>query len=153
MLQQELRCQRRPQRPAVARAQLHPHTEDLDYLAAPDADVVLLEDGYEDDEDLEDYEDYAAASIADEELAMAEYSADDYEPEPEQEPEPELELEPEPVQKTKQKQKQMPAKMPQPEPTPEYIPMAPEDFAKLSKKAQKLERERMNPKFRKLYNL
>ena len=140
MLQQQLRCQRRPQRPVAARAQLHPETEDLDYLAAPDADIVLLDDGTE-DEDLEDYEDYAAADIADEELAMAEYSADDYEPEPEPEPQP------------PQKPKLTKMSQPVPEPTPEYITIAPDLFAKLSKKAQKLERERMNPKFRKYYGL
>ena len=132
VLQQQLRCHRRPAQPVSrARAQLHPEAEDVDYLAAPDAAVVLLEDRLQED----DYGDYAAAGIADDQLAMAEYAADDYVPEldlePEPEPETEVELEPE----------------------PEYVTIPPEQFAKLSKKAQKLELERMNPKFRRHYNL
>ena len=137
VLQGELRCRRRPEGSAAARAQYHPETAEADYLAASDADLVLMED--QEEEDWEDYGDYAAADIADQELAMAEYSADDYEPEPERKAEP--------------VKKQKPAKIPDPETTTEYITIPPELFAKMSKKAQKLERERMNPKFRKLYNL
>ncbi|KAF0286969.1 Leucine-rich repeat-containing protein 70 [Amphibalanus amphitrite] len=141
VLQQQLRCRRRPAAAAAgrARAQLHPEAEDVDYLAAPDADVVLLDDRQPTEDD--EY-DYSAAAIADQELAMAEYSADDYAPESEPESDPE------PVQ-----QQQQPANVLQPEPEPEYATIPPEMFAKLSKKAQKLERERMNPKFRKFYNL
>ncbi|XP_037080946.1 insulin-like growth factor-binding protein complex acid labile subunit [Pollicipes pollicipes] len=76
VLRRELRCKRAPPPPTAARGGKYltlGEADDADYQLIAADDVVLLDDPTE-------YEDYgeADAGYADEELAMAEYAADDY---------------------------------------------------------------------------
>ncbi|XP_037082158.1 insulin-like growth factor-binding protein complex acid labile subunit [Pollicipes pollicipes] len=137
VLRRELRCKRAPPPPTAARGGKYltlGEADDADYQLIAADDVVLLDDPTE-------YEDYgeADAGYADEELAMAEYAADDYGEEAEAVEAAEAAEAAAPVE---------PALV-----TEGYATISPELFAMLSKKAQKLELERMNPKFRKHYKL
>lgn len=164
VLKRELRCGgRTPPAPAARLVPYHPvNIDDPDYVLEVVAadDVTLLDDRIDEPEEEDDAKDVEAQDYDPEwdyepsyfgGYDYEEYSADDVDDEAANEANPEDASDAEDGEVILTAHGD-PTQAEEHEEVP-YATISPELFAKLSRKAQKLELERMNPKFRKHYKL